>query len=117
MTAVFLAAAFFTPLTPGYAQGDEDTSTDITLPSDVSELNQLGTTSVPLLIGRIIRALMGIVGSIALVVLIYGGFLWMTSVGNADRVNKAKDLLVWGALGVLVILSSYAIVNFLFDVF
>jgi hypothetical protein len=87
------------------------------LPSDIATLNKLGTTSVPILIGRFLKMLMGIVGSIALAVLVYGGFLWMTSMGNADHVGKAKNLLIWGALGVLVILSSYAIVSFLFDVF
>jgi hypothetical protein len=91
--------------------------TKFELPESVKGLNQLGTTSLPVLLGRFLRILMGIVGSIALVILVYGGLMWMTAAGNAEKEGKAKSLLVWGALGVMAILASYAIVNFIFDIF
>ena len=64
------------------------------------------------LIGRIIHAALGIVGSIALAMFIYGGFVWMTAAGNSEKVQKGKDVLIWATLGLVIIFSAYALVNF-----
>ncbi len=82
-----------------------------------SEFNRLGTTDPKVLIGRVIMAAMGILGSISLVMFVYSGFLWMIAAGDAGKAEKARDILVWSSLGLLVIFSSYAIVRFLFDIF
>lgn len=74
--------------------------------------NPLGTNSVPTLIGRIIDAILGIVGSLALVMFIYGGFTWMTASGNEQSVTKGKNILMWAAVGLAVIFLSYALVKF-----
>ena len=75
--------------------------------------NPLGTdVNVNVLLGRVINAVMGIVGSLALAMFIYGGFIWMTAAGNNERVTKGKDILIWATLGLIVIFSAYAIVNF-----
>ena len=66
------------------------------------------------LIGKIINAVLGIVGSIALVMVIYGGFIWMTAAGNQEKVTKGRDVLVWAAVGLFIIFSSYALVKFVF---
>jgi len=84
---------------------------------DLSSLNPLGTTSPETLIARGISILMGVLGSIALVMFIYGGVLWMTAAGKPDQVKKGFSVLVWGALGVMVIFASYAIVTFVFSAF
>ncbi|MCK4554059.1 hypothetical protein KAU19_03790 [Candidatus Parcubacteria bacterium] len=82
-------------------------------PPPVSLDNPLGTGTTPqALIGRIINAVLGIVGSIALAMFIYGGFTWMTSSGNSEKVQKGKDILIWAAIGLVVIFASYALVNF-----
>lgn len=70
---------------------------------------------IPVLIGRIIKAVLGIVGSLALVMFIYGGFMWMTSAGNSEQVQKGKNILIWAALGLAVIFSSYALVKFVIE--
>ena len=64
------------------------------------------------LIGRIISAVLGLVGSIALVIFMWGGFQWMTSAGNAEKVTKGKNAILWAALGLAVIFSSYALVRY-----
>lgn len=63
------------------------------------------------IIGRVIRALLSIIGSIAFLMFTYGGVLWLTSAGNADRVKKGKDILIWSIAGLGIIFSAYAIVN------
>jgi len=65
-------------------------------------------------IGRIIKAILGIVGSLALVMFIYGGFNIMTAAGTAEKVEKGKQILVWATIGLIVIFTSYALVKFVF---
>ncbi|RMD59180.1 hypothetical protein D6821_01795 [Candidatus Parcubacteria bacterium] len=65
------------------------------------------------LVGRIIKAVLGIVGSLALAVFVYGGLVWMFSAGNQDKVAKGKAILSWAAIGLAVIFFAYAIVSFI----
>jgi hypothetical protein len=88
----------------------EGSSGSIVLPNPLGDIYTL-----PVLVGHIIRALLGIVGSLALVVFIYGGFVWMSSVGNGDRVDKGKNILAWAVIGLAVIFSAYALVRFVFE--
>jgi hypothetical protein len=64
------------------------------------------------IIFRIIQYVLMFVGVIAVVIIIYGGFIWMTAGGNDEKVNKAKKILVNGLIGLIVIILSYAIVQF-----
>ena len=64
------------------------------------------------LIGKIINAVLGIVGSLALAMFIYGGFTWMLAGGNSEAVTKGKNILVWATMGLVVIFTSYALVHF-----
>ncbi len=70
---------------------------------------------IPTITGNIIRAALGIVGTVALVMFIYGGFIWMVGGqrGSEKKVRYAKEVLVWSTLGMLVIFASYIIVNFI----
>lgn len=77
-------------------------------------LNTAGLTGPADLIGRIIKILLAFVGTITLVLYIYAGILWMTASGTTERVDKAKKILVWTTLGVVVMLSSYMLAGLLF---
>lgn len=83
--------------------------------ADLILQNPLGVTDPNILIGRIIKQVLGFVGTIALVMFIYGGLMWMLSMGDAGRVKKGRDTFIWATLGLIVIFSSYLIVNFIFD--
>lgn len=93
------------------------------LQNQAASLNKLnaestGKETLQVLAGRIIQSFLAIFGSLSLILFIYAGFLWMTSAGNAERVEKAKKIMLWTTLGIVVILSSYIIVKFLFsDIF
>jgi len=63
-------------------------------------------------IGQVINGVLGIVGSLALAMFIYGGVIWMTAAGNAEQVTKGKNVLIWATLGIVIIFSSYALVRF-----
>lgn len=74
--------------------------------------NQASSISVPELIGRIIKQVLGVVGSLALAMFIYGGLIWMTSAGSSEKVEKGKNILVWAVIGLIIIFTSYALVKF-----
>ncbi len=78
-------------------------------------VNPLGTntSSFNILIGKVITAVMGVVGSLALLMFIYGGLIWMTSSGNQDKVKKGRDIILWSAIGLIVIFMSYALTRFI----
>jgi hypothetical protein len=82
--------------------------------AQIQELpNFLGTTDVNEVIGRIVRAIIGISGSFALAVFIYGGALWMFSGGNPERVKKGRSAMIYAAIGLVVIFLSYTLVSFI----
>jgi len=74
--------------------------------------NPIGVDDPRIIIGNIIRALLGIIGSIALAIFILGGFYWVTSAGSEEKVTKGKNMIMWATFGLAVIFFAYAIVTF-----
>jgi len=91
---------------------DSDAGTTTGGGSDLRFEPPLGTTSIQEIIGRVIQAVLGIVGSIALLMLVIGGFVWMTAAGSAERVKLGKDIIIWSVIGLAVIFAAYAITRF-----
>ena len=52
-------------------------------------------------------------GIVAVIVIILGGIHFMTSTGDPGKVKKGKDTMIWGIVGLLVVIFSFAIVNFI----
>lgn len=63
------------------------------------------------LFGGIIKWVMGIMGSLTLLMFVWGGFLWVTSGGNPEKVKKGSDTMLWAAIGVFLVLASYIILS------
>ncbi len=82
-----------------------------------AELNMLSVDSPQKLLGNILKSAMGLIGSIALVMFVYGGLLWMTAAGNSEKEKKSREIILWSGLGVLVILTAWMIVEFVFTAF
>jgi hypothetical protein len=80
--------------------------------------NPLGpNTDIPAFIGRGIRGVLGLVGAIALLMLIYGGVIWMTARGDAKRVESAKSIIKNSIIGLLLIFFSYSLIGVFFSFF
>lgn len=71
-----------------------------------------GTASVTVIIGRAIQVVLGAVGMVFLLFLIYGGILWMISQGDKTKVEKAQKLITNSTIAVVVIVASYAIATY-----
>lgn len=62
-------------------------------------------------IGGVIQLMLIFLGPIAILATIYAGFMYLTSFGNEERQNKAKRMIVAGVTGIVIIYSSFALVN------
>lgn len=69
-----------------------------------------------IIIVRIINTLLGLLGLLAVSLIIYAGYIWMTSGGDENKITEAKAILRNAVIGLIIILSSFAIVRFLFSV-
>lgn len=63
--------------------------------------------TLPSIIGLVISMLLSTLGVIFLLLVIYGGYLWMYSRGNQDEVEKAKDIIIDATIGLAVIVLAY----------
>lgn len=88
---------------PGGANGQ--VSTELGLPNQ----------DIRVTVARIIRVLMGLLGIIAVVIILIGGFTWMTAGGNEEKVGEAKKWIFSGVIGLAIILSAYAIATFVIN--
>lgn len=75
-------------------------------------LNPVAAGSAAELYGRIIRAFLGAIGSVALLFIIIGGFIMLTSRGNAEKVKSGRDTVVWATIGLIVAFSAWIILRF-----
>lgn len=75
------------------------------------------TKRVNTFIGRIIFLLMFAIGSLLLLFYVWAGFLWMTARGNSEQITKAKHIIVWSTLSIVVQFAAYWLVQSLFSLF
>ncbi len=70
-------------------------------------------TSPDFLIANIIQVALSLLGVIFLVLMVYGGYLWMTAAGNEEKITKSKNLITAAIIGLIIVVSSYAISYFI----
>ncbi len=73
----------------------------------------LGTQDLRITAAKIIRAILGFLGIVAVALIMYGGFRYMTSAGNPEKVQEARKVLINTAIGLLIILTAFAITQFI----
>lgn len=64
-------------------------------------------------VNKIINVVLGVIGIVAVVVIIVGGVSYLTSQGDAGKVAKAKNTILYGVVGMMVALLAFAVVNFI----
>lgn len=70
-----------------------------------------GEGSLKELVQTMLNYFLSFLGFVATVMVIYGGILYVTSAGNDESVGKAKKILLYAAVGIVIILLSFALVN------
>jgi len=74
----------------------------------------LPSTDIRVIVARIIRVALSLIGILLVALIIYAGFLWMTAGGNDEQINKAKSILKNAVIGLVIVLSAYSIAQFIF---
>lgn len=77
--------------------------------------NQAGITSqrtLPEIVGSIINIVLGFLGIVFLVLMLYAGFQWMTAGGDEKKVDKARTMITQAIIGLVVIVAAFSISSF-----
>lgn len=105
-TLLFVANAAFA------ADATSSCGTDPTSGQPVCKLqNPLSVTSPTDLIKTIINAALGIIGALALLMFVWGGFQWFISAGSPEKVKKGSQTMLWAGIGVVAVFASYLILS------
>jgi heme/copper-type cytochrome/quinol oxidase subunit 2 len=70
------------------------------------------TRTLPEIIGLLINVVLGFLGIVFLVLLLYAGFLWMTAAGDEQKVKKARDMIFQAVIGLVIVVAAFAISSF-----
>lgn len=84
-------------------------------PEEFGYENPLRTTDFNVVIGRIIRTVLGFVGALFLAMFVYGGTVWMLAGGDAKKVETGRKALINAVIGMVVIALSYSILAIVFE--
>lgn len=110
---VFGAIALTAPVYAAFTPGNPSTTLDTAIGSgNTAYTTGDADTQVFNIIGRIINILLGLLGIVFFVYVLWAGYIWMTAGGDTTKVTKATQMLTQGAIGVIIILAAYAISNF-----
>ncbi len=79
----------------------------------VADITQITCTDCTIagILTKITTWILGLVGLIAVLYLIYGGFIYITSAGNADKAKQAKATILYAVIGLIVIALALVIVQ------
>jgi hypothetical protein len=110
-----MAPVFSIPLLAHAAIGSglANASTSVGTSANAAVLST--ATSLPQMIGKGVGVLLGVLGIAFVVMVVYAGFLYLTANGEETNVKKAKKMLSQAVIGLVLIVSAYAITNVVVD--
>ena len=80
--------------------------------SGLSSVNPGASTDLQGQIKVILSAVYVVIGMVAVIMIILGGVTYATSQGDAAKVKKGKDTILYGIIGLIIVLLAFAITNF-----
>ncbi len=102
-------------LDPGRFDSILSSTGKLSAKNDIANRAGLSETSVPAMIGSIIKIILGLSGTVALIFVIWGGIKWMLSKGEAGKIAEARKIMTAGMIGIAIIAASYAITEFVLN--
>ena len=81
----------------------------------IQESVGLASGDIRLIVARIIRAVLGLLGIIAIVIIIWAGYTIMTAGGNEEKIGEGKKILINAVIGLAIILSAFSIAQFVIN--
>lgn len=115
MVGLAMALLIITPMLAALPTGQ--TSEALALNEDDVGMNYgketgLGERDPRDIVASIINIALGFLGILAVVIILIGGFKWMTAAGNEDQVGEAKKIIIAGIIGLVIILAAWGIAQF-----
>jgi len=62
---------------------------------------------------NVLQSVLGFTSIVALIIVVYGGIVWLTAAGNQEKVDHGKKILIWAIIGLLVLMAAWSIVTFI----
>lgn len=60
---------------------------------------------------NVTKIMLGLLGSVALLMFTYGGLVWLISAGNSARVKEGQDIFKNAVIGIAIVLGAYLIIS------
>ncbi len=111
-TALFVLVPVFALALAPAAQADANDMLWNGMEGDVQAATGLGNEDPRTMAASVINIVLGFLGIIAVLIILLGGFKWMTAAGNEDKVSEAKKLIGAGVIGLIIILMAFGIAQF-----
>lgn len=89
--------------------------TEADLGVEYGEATGLTKTDPRTIAANVVKALLTLLGTIAVVLVVYAGFLWMTAQGNGDQIETATSIMKAGVVGLLIILMAWSLSSFIIE--
>ncbi|MBI1961451.1 MAG: Ig-like domain-containing protein, partial [Parcubacteria group bacterium] len=116
LLACLLAAAFlFASPSVSFAQTAGDSTQNFGLDSEFSQVAVQSDRDLKSVITTIVNIALGFLGTVAVIIIIYAGYLWMTASGNEEQITRAKSILRNAVIGLVIIMASWAIAAFVIN--
>jgi len=115
VAAVLAALVIGLAPVPVMADGlaDSDLCQDNSISDELKEAAGCNTTqTADTVANNVIKVVLSFVGIVAVGVMIYGGIMFVMSTGDAGKVQRAKNVIIYGLVGLVVSLLAYLIVIF-----
>lgn len=87
---------------------------NIDIGGQVSQIDG-GNTDLTVTVSNVLSVVFAIVGIIAVVMVVIGGVNYVTSQGDSAKIQKAKNTIMYGIIGMVIALLAFAIVNFVLN--
>lgn len=109
---LFIATAFGFAVAPAHADYRSDLQAQLDAAAGEQGADFGEATDPRIAAALFIRGVLTLMGTLVLAYMVWGGFLWMTAAGDQDQVEKAKKTIARTTIGLVIILSSYAVTLF-----
>ncbi len=113
LLGVVISLALLLPLAlPAIAQTSSEPITFVDTSASKYDEGNYNLDDMVMILVRASSWILGIVGSLALLMFIYGGFMFLISAGSSEKIGKAKTILIAAVIGLAIVFGSYLIIKF-----